>query len=90
MRAPTISAELKHAMKQLRLGKLLDTLPERLALAKKDAMPIEDFLLLLLTDEIERRRSSAATRRAEDAGLDPGTCPPDRTPGKRGPALDHG
>jgi DNA replication protein DnaC len=71
MRAPTISAELKHAMKQLRLGKLLDTLPERLALAKKDAMPIEDFLLLLLTDEIERRRSSAATRRAEDAGLDP-------------------
>ncbi len=71
MRTPIISAELTRAMKQLRLGKLLDTLPERLALAKKDAMPIEDFLLLLLTDEIERRRSSAAARRADDAGLDP-------------------
>lgn len=71
MRTPIVSAELARAMKQLRLGKLLDTLPERLALAKKDAMPIEDFLLLLLTDEIERRRSSAAARRADDAGLDP-------------------
>lgn len=71
MRTPIVSAELTRAMKQLRLGKLLDTLPERLALAKKDAMPIEDFLLLLLTDEIERRRSSAAARRADDAGLDP-------------------
>jgi DNA replication protein DnaC len=71
MRTPILSAELKQAMKQLRLGKLLDTLPERLVLAKKDEMSFEDFLLLLLTDEIERRRSSAAARRADDAGLDP-------------------
>ena len=71
MRAPVLSPELKTAMKRLRLGKLIDTLPERLALAKKDSMPIEDFLLVLFTDEIERRHTSAAARRAEDAGLDP-------------------
>jgi len=72
MRAPTIiSPELKSAIKQLRLGKVLDTLPERIALAKKDDMPLEDFLLLLFTDEIERRRSTAAARRADEAGLDP-------------------
>lgn len=72
MRTPiTIGAELKGALKQLRLGKLIDTMPERLALAKKDGMPVEDVLLLLLTDEIERRKASAASRRADDAGLDP-------------------
>jgi DNA replication protein DnaC len=71
MKTPIVSVDLVRAMKQLRLGKLLDTLPERLVLAKKDAMSIEDFLLLLFTDEIERRRSSAASRRADDAGLDP-------------------
>src|SRR3954463_14537303 len=71
MRTPIVSPELRRAMKQLRLGKLLDTLPERLALASKDAMPTEDFLVLLFTDEIERRRSSAGERRAQEAGLDP-------------------
>jgi DNA replication protein DnaC len=50
---------------------LLDTLPDRIALAKKDATPIDDFLLMLFTDEIERRRSTAASRRADAAGLDP-------------------
>jgi DNA replication protein DnaC len=67
----TLSPELRSAMKALRLGKLLDTLPERIALAEKHDTPLQDFLLMVLTDEIERRRSSAATRRAEEAGLDP-------------------
>jgi DNA replication protein DnaC len=35
------------------------------------ATPIEDFLLGLLTDEIERRKSASASRRADVAGLDP-------------------
>ncbi|MFZ5889610.1 MAG: ATP-binding protein [Myxococcota bacterium] len=34
-------------------------------------MSFEDLFLLLLTDEISRRLSSAASRRANDAGLDP-------------------
>lgn len=71
MATRTISSELRDAMKQLRLGQLLATLPERLTLAEKESLPIEDFLLGLFTDEIERRHSAAATRRAEAAGLDP-------------------
>jgi DNA replication protein DnaC len=66
-----ISAELKDALKRLRLGPVLDTLAERIVLAEKQQMPLQDFLLLILTDEISRRQTSAARRRAEDAGLDP-------------------
>ncbi len=61
----TIRAELRHAMKQLRLGQVLPTLAERI----KQETGIEDFLLTLCTDEIERRKSSAAARRADAAGL---------------------
>ena len=71
MSARTISAELVAAFKRLRLGGLLPTLAERLTLAEKQSTPLEDVLLMLLTDEISRRDSSAAARRAEDAGLDP-------------------
>src|SRR5256885_11887981 len=71
MSARTISAELVAAFKRLRLGGLLPTLAERLTLAEKQSTPLEDILLMLLTDEISRRDSSAAARRAEDAGLDP-------------------
>jgi DNA replication protein DnaC len=71
MNATLISPELKAAMKRLRLGPILATLPERIALAKKEDMPIEDVLLMLFTDEIERRQSTATARRADDAGLEP-------------------
>jgi DNA replication protein DnaC len=71
MAARTVSAELRDAMKQLRLGQLLATLPERITLAEKESLPIEDFLLGIFTDEVERRHGAAASRRAEVAGLDP-------------------
>lgn len=71
MSTKTISPELKKALKRLCLGKLIDTLPERLVLAEQGDVPIEDVLLMLLTDEIHRRESSAAERRAAKAGLDP-------------------
>lgn len=71
MKSPVISAELKDALKRLRLGPVLDTLADRLVLAEKQEMPVQDFLLLILTDEIQRRQSSAAARRADDTGLDP-------------------
>ena len=41
--APTISAELRTVLRQVKLGRCLDTLPERLALAKGvlgDSRPI--------------------------------------------------
>jgi DNA replication protein DnaC len=66
-----ISPELVAALKRLRLGRIADTLAERLVLADKEEMSAQDVLLLCLTDEISRRDNSAAERRAEDAGLDP-------------------
>jgi hypothetical protein len=40
MAAKALSPELKHAMKELRLGQLIPTLAERIALAEKDQLPI--------------------------------------------------
>jgi DNA replication protein DnaC len=66
-----INPELVTALKRLKLGRILDTLPERLVLADKQDMSLDDLLLLVLTDEISRRDSAAADNRARDAGLDP-------------------
>jgi DNA replication protein DnaC len=71
MSARNVSPELVTAFKRLRLGGLLPTLAERLTMAEKQSTPLEDVLLMLLTDEISRRDSTAAARRAQDAGLDP-------------------
>jgi len=68
---PTLSPDLVAALKRLRLGRIAETLPERLILAEKQDMPVDDLLLLILSDEISRRDSSAAERRASDGKLDP-------------------
>ena len=67
----TIQPDLKSVLKRLKLGRLLDTLPDRLALARQQKLPHQDFLLMLLGDEVERRDSNAATLRANKARLDP-------------------
>ena len=54
-------------MRRLKLGQLLDTLPERLALARSNRLPHHDFLEMLFADEVARRDrnpSSAAPRAA--------------------------
>jgi DNA replication protein DnaC len=66
---PSVSPELKAALKRLKLGYLIDVLPDRLLLADKQGTAFDEVLLLLLTDEISRRDSSAAARRARDAGI---------------------
>lgn len=71
MAASTIDPELRTALKKLKLGPIMDTLPERLTLAKKNKMAHEQLLLLVLRDEIDRRESTATVRRANNAGLDP-------------------
>jgi DNA replication protein DnaC len=71
MKALSLAPELITALKRLRLGGLIPTLPERISLARKDETPFEELLLMLVTDEIERRRSTAANRRAVEAGLEP-------------------
>lgn len=71
MTTDVISKDLKAALKRLKLSKLMPALPERLTLAKKQKMPHQDFLLLVLSDEVSRRDSLASERRAERANLDP-------------------
>lgn len=66
-----IDTELRVALKKLRLGKMIPTLPERLLLARQNNLSHEDLLLLLLRDENDRRDSTATARRAHTAGLDP-------------------
>jgi DNA replication protein DnaC len=68
-----VSAELKALMRRLKLGRLLDTLPERLALARTNHLPHHDFLEMLLADEVSRRDREATARRARVAHLDPQT-----------------
>jgi DNA replication protein DnaC len=68
---PVLNPELVAALKRLKLGRIAETLPDRLVLADKQDMTFDDLLLLLLTDEITRRDNTAADRRADDAGLDP-------------------
>lgn len=68
---PRLNPEIVVALKRLKLGRIADTLPDRLVLADKQEMTFEDLLLLLLTDEIARRDNTAADNRAHDAGLDP-------------------
>jgi DNA replication protein DnaC len=69
--APGIDAELKTLLRQVKLGRCLDTLPERLALARSQSLPHADFLTLILADEVERRDRSSAQLRARAAKLDP-------------------
>jgi hypothetical protein len=65
--APTIDAELTTLLRRLKLGRLLDTLPQRLALARTEHLPHADFLQLVLADEVDRRdpdlRRAARPRR---------------------------
>jgi DNA replication protein DnaC len=66
-----VSSELKSLMRRLKLGQLLDTLPERLALARSNRLPHHDFLEMLLADEVARRDRKSAQLRAKAAHLDP-------------------
>jgi DNA replication protein DnaC len=67
---PVVSGELKALLRKLKLGRSLDTLPERLALAKTRSLSHAEFLELVLADEVTRRDTSSAAQRARAAGLD--------------------
>lgn len=70
MAAHTLDPELVAALKRLKLGPIAETLPERLVIADKQDLSFQELLLLVLTDEIQRRDNGAAQRRASQAGLD--------------------
>ncbi|MGH8277142.1 MAG: ATP-binding protein, partial [Steroidobacteraceae bacterium] len=66
-----LNPELRSILRSPKLGKLLDTLPERITLAKQQHLPHADFLELVLADEVARRDTNSAALRARTAGLDP-------------------
>lgn len=68
---PTVTPELAALLRRVKLGRCLDTLPERLALAQTGQMGHAEFLELVLADEVTRRETSSAALRARTAGLDP-------------------
>jgi len=65
-----ISAELRQSLRRLRLSPLLDTLPERLQLARQQKLAYQDFLELVLSDEGARRDRIGGDLRARTAHLD--------------------
>ena len=71
MTTDSIQADLKTVLRRLKLGRMLDTLPERLQLARQQQLPPQDFLLLVLSDEATRRDSLAVALRVQRARLDP-------------------
>ena len=71
MSAPTVTPELRALLRRVKLGRCLDTLPERLALAATGGLGHAEFLELVLADEVTRRDTTSADRRARTAGLDP-------------------
>jgi DNA replication protein DnaC len=66
-----IGPDLTTVLRRLKLGRMLDTLPERVLLARQQKMPHQDFLLLVLSDEATRRDSLAVALRVQRAHLDP-------------------
>ena len=70
MTRDVVSPDLRTTLKALKLGQMLDTLPERLALARQQKMTHADFLELVLADEVTRREAKSASLRARAAGLD--------------------
>jgi DNA replication protein DnaC len=72
MTRDVVSPDLRITLRALKLGQMLDTLPERLTLARQQKMAHADFLQLVLADEVTRREAKSAGLRARAAGLDAG------------------
>jgi len=66
----TAVGELKPLLKRLRLGYLLNTLPERLTLARRDQMDYAAFLQIILADEVTRRDNRNLEIRLHAAGFE--------------------
>jgi DNA replication protein DnaC len=65
-----LEADLVALFKRLKLGQVLPTLPERLALARSQKLDYVAFLTLILADEVQRRDGQALERRLIAAGFE--------------------
>jgi DNA replication protein DnaC len=66
----SVDADLVRLLKRLKLGPLVPTLPERLALARTQQLDYAAFLTLLLADEVQRREQQALERHLTQAGFE--------------------
>jgi DNA replication protein DnaC len=66
----TVEADLVTLLKRLKLGPILATLPDRLALARAQKLDYAAFLTLNLADEVQRRDNLALERRLIQAGFE--------------------
>lgn len=66
-----ISTELRQVLRRLKLSPVLETLPERLQLARQQKLPYQEFLELVLVDEVARRDRIGGDLRARAAHLEP-------------------
>ena len=69
----TRTAELTPLLKSLKLGALAATLPERIALARREQLDYASFLEIILSDEVNRRTHRRTELRLHNAGFEE-TC----------------
>lgn len=71
MSCSSISEELRRLLRRMRLSPMLETMPERLLLARDRKLTYEEFLEIILADEVERRTRISTSLRVKKAKLDP-------------------
>ena len=67
--AMTKGTELTPLLKRLKLGNMAPTLPERIALARREQLDYASFLEIILLDEVNRRDHQRMERRMRAAGF---------------------
>jgi len=65
-----ISKDLGDVMKALRLSGIIPTLTERISYAKSKKLSFEEFLVMILYDEKERRQARLLNTKMKKAGVD--------------------
>ena len=69
----TRTTELTPLLKRLQLGPMAATLPERIALARREQLDYASFLEIILSDEVNRRADRRIELRLQGAGFEE-TC----------------
>lgn len=65
-----IDGQIEYKLRQLKLTGILQTLPVRIKQAEDSKAGYEEFLMMLLEDENERRQSGKLLRRLKQAGFE--------------------
>ena len=65
----TMTTDLTPLLKRLQLGPMAATLPERIALARREQLDYASFLEIILADEVNRRTHRRIEVRLQQAGF---------------------